>query len=583
MFWMAQRIRGYANFGICLAGTLTIRAGHRLVGALLLAVGWGGFVRTYRRTRAEARAMTWDDVGRLKRLPEVRDDLYRVALAVPQVQDQAADDVRWQTVRSRLMGQFLVRYARPGGTAIVLGAVDDAIRNQMRAKGGVNGELGPDLVGEMEGRGDGSADVVIVSGVLEHLVDAFAGLQELNRVTRHEGIVLLVTGNASGRPDVSPFENPLAWIERAVGWSDPRVLSHRQLMTQGPGVGVVNPRLGEPARSVDVRFAFAELRDLARDSGFEIVEVSTIGYIRAGSTLDAWLRSLSRSSPALGATISAFMEGIPRRIPWLNRMGREYVAVLRKSGPARRRPVQPWWPASLAGNLPLDYMSTREDVAGMVPAGANDILDVGCAAGALGMRLGERGCQVTGIEINPRLARLASEVLAIVVEGDAAEILRTGRGLSAAGYDCIIFADCLEHLAQPDDVLRDAITRLRPRGLVVVSLPNVRHWDTIYNLAVRGVWPSRNVGIHDRTHLRYFTRKDAVLLLESCGLVVEHVNAVHRVIESRPSVLDRLARLAPGAAGELLTFQWLLAGRKPELAESRLESASQPRAARATR
>src|SRR5205814_634782 len=192
--------------------------------------------------------------------------------------------------------------------------------------------------------------------------------------------------------------------------------------------------------------------------------------------------------------------------------------------------------------------------AALVPDGSSRVLDLGCAAGSLGSLLESRGMRVTGIELDPKLSALAERTLTKVLTGDIVEILQAGDGLDPAGYDVVIAADCLEHLADPAAALRLAVERLVPHGCVIVSLPNVRHWDTLWNLGARGVWPQRQSGIHDRTHLRWFTRRSVVDLLENAGLGVETLESVRRVRESRASWLDYPARFLPGAAGEMLKF-----------------------------
>jgi 2-polyprenyl-3-methyl-5-hydroxy-6-metoxy-1,4-benzoquinol methylase len=169
--------------------------------------------------------------------------------------------------------------------------------------------------------------------------------------------------------------------------------------------------------------------------------------------------------------------------------------------------------------------------------------------------------QVTGVELDPMLSGLAERALTKVVTGDIVDVLQAGDGLDPRGYDVVIAADCLEHLADPAAAVELAASRLTPQGCVIVSLPNVRHWDTLWNLGVRGVWPQRPSGIHDRTHLRWFTRRGLVELLENAGLRVEALESVRRVRESHASWLDFPARLLPGAAGELVTFQWLARAR----------------------
>jgi hypothetical protein len=69
------------------------------------------------------------------------------------------------------------------------------------------------------------------------------------------------------------------------------------------------------------------------------------------------------------------------------------------------------------------------------------------------------------------------------------------------------------------------------------------------------------VGIHDRTHLRWFTRRTLLDILGDCGFAADEVRSVRRAVESRPTPLDAVARRLPGSAGELVTFQWLVRAR----------------------
>ncbi len=58
-------------------------------------------------------------------------------------------------------------------------------------------------------------------------------------------------------------------------------------------------------------------------------------------------------------------------------------------------------------------------------------------------------------------------------------------------------------------------------GHLVASIPNVRYFFNVVDLAVRGRWDYTEEGILDRTHLRFFTRSSMTRLLEECGFSVE--------------------------------------------------------------
>ena len=205
------------------------------------------------------------------------------------------------------------------------------------------------------------------------------------------------------------------------------------------------------------------------------------------------------------------------------------------------------------------YISPRTD---LVPVLARTILDVGCSTGSLGALLKQRQrASVTGIELSSEMAAVARGRLDHLHEGDAAAIL-LGNELIGQRYDTIIFADVLEHLVDPWSVLRRAVQLLEPGGTVVASTPNIRHWDTVFSLVVSGRWPVRERGIHDRTHLRFFTKADAIDLMEGSGLVVDEMRTHFRLFE-RPHAWNDYARyLAWPGLREFLAFQYLFRARR---------------------
>jgi methionine biosynthesis protein MetW len=200
------------------------------------------------------------------------------------------------------------------------------------------------------------------------------------------------------------------------------------------------------------------------------------------------------------------------------------------------------------------YESVRGEIVDLVPAGARRVLDLGCSTGWLAAALKERGeVEVVGIEREPAYAAEAATRCDRVVTGDVEDVPPDlGR------FDCLVAADVLEHLVDPWSALEAYAAMLEPGCRAVVSLPNAAHWTTFAALA-RGSWPRRPEGIHDATHLRWFTLRDAVELCEGAGLAVEHVERRPWVLW-RGTRLDRhagpLARLAP------FTFQHVLAARR---------------------
>lgn len=170
------------------------------------------------------------------------------------------------------------------------------------------------------------------------------------------------------------------------------------------------------------------------------------------------------------------------------------------------------------------YTGSRPDIMASVPRSAKVLLDVGCSNGSLGeaLRAQVPGRTVWGIEADPTFSEAASTRIDRVIQADLDRLDWSG-AFPVQRFDCLIFADVLEHLLDPWTVLRQATEVLSADGLVVISVPNIRHLSALYSIAVRGTFPRRERGLFDKTHLRWFTLGDARALCRQAGLEVTDV------------------------------------------------------------
>jgi len=192
------------------------------------------------------------------------------------------------------------------------------------------------------------------------------------------------------------------------------------------------------------------------------------------------------------------------------------------------------------------YTGVREDIVNLVPLNAMNVLDVGCSNGALGLgllrlRLERR---VSGIEINPQYALEAESVLNRVICANLEQLdwASTWRGEK---FDCIIFADVLEHLSNPSRCLGDAISHLAPTGCIIVSLPNIRHISAFKAIFLEGSFPRKSRGIFDDTHLRWFTISDGLKLMQSQGLLVKKLEPALRIGDQGGGWINRRLNKLP--------------------------------------
>lgn len=210
------------------------------------------------------------------------------------------------------------------------------------------------------------------------------------------------------------------------------------------------------------------------------------------------------------------------------------------------------------------YENPRPDVQVLVPRSARRILDMGCSSGALGAAIKQRQeAEVVGIELLAEYADDARERLDRVLGADLEQIFATSPPADLGEFDCLIAADVLEHLRDPWQVLTAAARLLAPGGTAVISVPNVGYWGTFRELFVRGTWPRHDEGTFDRGHLRWFTRADAIAMMDEAGVPVTQVAPQYRLRPSDWRTERQARRLARGPLRPLLAFQYVLAGRRP--------------------
>ena len=208
------------------------------------------------------------------------------------------------------------------------------------------------------------------------------------------------------------------------------------------------------------------------------------------------------------------------------------------------------------------YIGPRDDVFNLIPANVKRVLDVGCSIGSLGRRIkGVYNATVFGIEIDNEMAKIAKKYLDKVIISDV-EKINFDKYFKPKYFDCIIFADVLEHLKDPWSVLKNIKKILKDDGFVIASIPNIRHYSTITNLLFKGYWPYNERGLFDRTHLRFFTLKNIKEMFKSAELEIIKIRSNYRIIE-RPSKINKISKIfAFPLLREFITFQYLIIAKK---------------------
>jgi 2-polyprenyl-3-methyl-5-hydroxy-6-metoxy-1,4-benzoquinol methylase len=201
------------------------------------------------------------------------------------------------------------------------------------------------------------------------------------------------------------------------------------------------------------------------------------------------------------------------------------------------------------------FEQDRRELVRRLPRPLGRVLDVGCGSGGTAQGLREAGATwISGIEIDPAAAEAATAALDEVRAG----AVETELDAVTGPFDTVLLYDVLEHLVDPWEVLRRLHEVTAPGARLHVSLPNARHWSLVRDLLLRGTFGYTPAEHRDVTHLRWFTRRDLVALLESTGWTVDEVD-----FGALRPVSRLAARLTRNRSPEFLAYQLSALAHRP--------------------
>jgi len=157
------------------------------------------------------------------------------------------------------------------------------------------------------------------------------------------------------------------------------------------------------------------------------------------------------------------------------------------------------WHMRRALNLQLRFVEKHTPFKGK-------LLDVGCATGNFMKIAHDSGWQVQGIEPLEKAAKIAREHYHLDVIASTLD----AAPLEGESFDVITMWDVLEHLPNPKSTLYKCQEFLKPGGLLVFSIPNLKSFD-------RYLFGKNWIGWDAPRHFNLFTESTLDQLLEITG------------------------------------------------------------------
>lgn len=159
------------------------------------------------------------------------------------------------------------------------------------------------------------------------------------------------------------------------------------------------------------------------------------------------------------------------------------------------------------GNVRHDLINFFGEVEGM------KVLEIGAAYGETlhYLKAHKKASEVIGVELFKDQKNLDKyKALDTLIFGDVQNLDLT----RYEGYfDVIILADVLEHVFEPLPLLNKIKSLLKDNGIIIVSIPNIRHYSSFVKIFLKGNFQYEDSGIFDYTHMRFYCKKDVESLL----------------------------------------------------------------------
>ena len=149
-----------------------------------------------------------------------------------------------------------------------------------------------------------------------------------------------------------------------------------------------------------------------------------------------------------------------------------------------------------------------------------NILDVGCGYALLSKQLKRAYPKLNfyGIE-HAKEASQSSQKILKLLRCDIEDISYIRQQLKTKKFDIIIFSDVLEHLYDPVGVIKSYQSLLKKDGTIVVSVPNIANIFSRIALLF-GYFNYSETGVMDKTHIRFFNRKNLKQLAKESDLKI---------------------------------------------------------------
>lgn len=208
---------------------------------------------------------------------------------------------------------------------------------------------------------------------------------------------------------------------------------------------------------------------------------------------------------------------------------------------------------------PIYTQSDRAGIEAICPPSPRRILDIGGSSGRFAQAI-KQSLGADAVFVADYSADALTEAAEISDGTFQVDLNRRGAITEALAttqpFDLVFCLCVLEHVYDPWALVSELHEALPMDATIVASVPNTQHLRFIARV-ICGTWRYDHTGLFDRTHIRFFSRRSAEILMTCSGL--ELVTSQMRI---RNRTLAKFDKLTLGIFRRFLALQFEVVVRK---------------------
>lgn len=205
------------------------------------------------------------------------------------------------------------------------------------------------------------------------------------------------------------------------------------------------------------------------------------------------------------------------------------------------------------------FSHARFDMISMIPKNPNNkILEIGAGGGDTLVELKRQGLAsvVAGVELMQLPG--TQQKHATIDHWIFGNIESCDLPFEDEHFDVILCGDVFEHLIDPWAIVAKLTSFLKIGGCLITSIPNIRIKNALFKIYFKGDFGYTSEGTFDKTHLRFFCKKNMVQMLTTESLQIVEIKR-NFDLNPKNARTKFLNRITVNLFEEFLALQFLFA------------------------